>query len=50
VLNAHAARFFDVLDYLTPSLWAFIIVASDGDDLDLLNAWRGYQTLDAPTN
>jgi hypothetical protein len=49
VLNAHAARFFDFLDYLTPSLWAFIIVAGDGDDLDLLNAWSSYQTLDAPT-
>jgi hypothetical protein len=50
VLNAHAARFFDFLDYLPPSLWAFIIVAGDGDNLDLLNARCSYQTLDAPTN
>jgi hypothetical protein len=50
VLNAHAARFFYFLDYLPPSLWAFIVVAGDGDDLDLLNARRSYQTLDAPTN
>jgi hypothetical protein len=28
----------------------FIVVAGDGDDLDLLNARRSYQTLDAPIN
>jgi hypothetical protein len=32
------------------SLSRFIVVAGDGDDLDLLNARRSYQTLDAPTN
>jgi hypothetical protein len=50
VLNADAVRFFDFLDYLPPSLWAFIVVAGDGDDLDLLNTGSSYQALDAPAN
>ncbi|MNM66359.1 hypothetical protein D3C81_778420 [compost metagenome] len=46
---AYAARFLDLLNHLAPGLGAFVVVARDGDDLDLLNARRGDKALDAPT-
>jgi hypothetical protein len=49
-LHAYPAGLFNLLKDLLPCFGGFCFKPGDSDGLDLLNARRSYQTLDAPTN
>jgi hypothetical protein len=49
-LQAYTAGLFNLLKDLLPCFSGFCFESGDGDGLDLLNARRSYQALDAPTN
>jgi hypothetical protein len=49
-LQAYTAGLFNLLKDLLPCFSGFCFESGDGDSLDLLNSWRGYQALDATAN
>jgi hypothetical protein len=48
-LHAYSAGVFNFLKDLLPCFSGFFFKPGDSDGLDLLDARRSYQTLDAPT-
>jgi hypothetical protein len=49
-LHAYSARVFNLLKDLLPRFCRFCFKSGDSYGLDLLDSWRSYQTLDAPTD